>query len=227
VGREPRREEFVWWRSQDLPAQTRPFSVVRGEVESAWRLEKARQLAGREAERLEDEINKKKLNAADAERLLKEQKQGPLFELDNVARLLPPRETLAERQTEYLPYRVPEDKSELFEHPPADLAKQLLTLKRPGEATVVADQPVKNFYVAVLLDRSEPSLADFKAVYARTPRKDTLYNLFLAQRRADYRRSVLEQLRREATGGKVDKDGRFEVAAEFRQRESGTASEAE
>lgn len=211
--REPRREEYVFWRSQDLQSRSREYGQVRSEVEAAWRLEKARQLARREAERLEDEINKAKFaNATDAARFLNEQKLGEVFELENVAQLVPPREVLAARRTEYSPYQIPESSQSLFEFPPADLAKQLLTLKRPGEATVIADLPGKNYYVAVLMERSEPTMADFKSIYARTPKEDTLYSLFVTQRRADYRKSVLEQLRREAAGPDgVDKDGRFKI----------------
>jgi hypothetical protein len=210
--REPRKEEFAFWRSQDLPARSRDYGQVRREVEAAWRLEQARRLAAREAERIEAEINKAKLNPADAARVLNEQKLGEVFELDNVAQLVPPRETLAARRTEYNPYQVPEDKQALFEFAPPDLAKRLLTLKRPGDATVVADLPGKNFYVAVLMERSEPTLADFKSVYARTPKEDTLYSLFLTQRREDYRKSVLAQLRRDAAGPDgVDKDGRWKI----------------
>jgi hypothetical protein len=225
--REQGQAEFVYWRAQDLPAQTRTFSTVRAEVVAAWRLEKARQLARKEAERLEDEINKGKLSAAEAQALLAKQKLGPLFELDEVSRLVAPRETLANQQTEYSFYRIPEDKADLMEYPLDDLAKQLLALKRPGEATVIADMPAKHYYVAVLVERNEPSLAEFKALYARTPSKDTLYmRWFLAERRTDFRRSVMEQLRREATNGDLDKDGKFKVADNYRQRES-TPAETE
>ncbi|MFO0876320.1 MAG: hypothetical protein U0840_03020 [Gemmataceae bacterium] len=220
--RDPRREDFVFWRSQDLPSRPRDYDKVRGDVETAWRMEKARQLARKEAERLEDEINKKKLTPADAARLLAEQK-GETFELDSIAQFVPPREVLAGRRTEYTPYQVPEDRQGIFEYAPAELAKQLMTLKRPGEATVVVDQPARNFYVAVLMDRAEPTVAEFKALYEKTPRNDALYSMFLAQRRADFRKSVLEQLRREA--GPVEKDGRFKVADSVRRRDSGQREE--
>lgn len=215
---EPRKDELLYWRSEDLPARERSYRDVRDEVMRAWRVERARQLARQEAEKLEAEINKQKLNAADATRLLREQKQGPLFELDNVAQLLPPREVLAGRQTEYRPYQVPEDKADVLPFPPADLPKRLLELKRPGEATVVVDQPARQFYVAVLQERNEPTMADFRSIYAGTPHSDTLYSRFLADTRTDFRRTVLEQLRKEA--GEIDKDGRFKLAEEVRRSET-------
>jgi hypothetical protein len=222
----PNRQDFLWWRSEDLPARTRSFSAVRSEVEEAWRLEKARQLARKEAERLEDEINKKKFNATDAERFLKEQKQGALFELDNIAQLIPPRETLAARATEYQRYQVPEEKNELIEYPPMEMAKQLLTIKQPGQATVIVDMPARNYYVAVLVERNEPKLDEFKAIYSKTPLGDTLYTRFMSQRREDHRKAILEQLRREAAGADhVDKDGRFKVPDAVRRRETTSSDE--
>ncbi|MFO0926113.1 MAG: hypothetical protein U0736_03615 [Gemmataceae bacterium] len=182
----PRREELLYWRSEDLPARLRDYADIRDEVAKAWRLAAARRLARHEAERLETEINNKKLNAADAVRLLREQKQGPLFELDNVAQLLPPKEVLPGRQTEYQAYQLPEDRFDQFAYPPADLAKRLLEMKRTGEATVIADQAARNYYVAVLRERNEPNIADFRSIYGSTPERDTLYSLFLAERRQDF-----------------------------------------
>ena len=42
----------------------------------------------------------------------RDQKQGPVFELEGVSRLNPPREVLAGRATEYRPYQVPDEKSQ-------------------------------------------------------------------------------------------------------------------
>ncbi|MFM7152156.1 MAG: hypothetical protein ACKO23_20195 [Gemmataceae bacterium] len=224
---QPRREEFVFWRSEDLVSRTRDYSVVRGEVEQAWKMEEARKLARAHAESLESTINQKNLNASDAVRLLNEQKPGPIFELDSIARLVAPREVLPARRTEYNPYTVPDDMARYLEFPPEDLAKQLMTLKRPGEATVIVDRPGSNFFVAVLLDRNEPSVNDFKGVYARTPKEDSLYASFIDQRRSDYRRMILEQMRRDASGGELDRDGRFKIPESIRNRESGTRQEDE
>lgn len=214
----PRREELLYWRSEDLPARLRDYADIRDEVAKAWRLAAARRLARHEAERLETEINNKKLNAADAVRLLREQKQGPLFELDNVAQLLPPKEVLPGRQTEYQAYQLPEDRLDQFAYPPADLAKRLLEMKRPGEATVIADQAARNYYVAVLRERNEPSVADFRSIYGSTPERDTLYSLFLAERRQDFGKGVMDQLRREA--GEIDKDGRYKLSEEVRRTDA-------
>jgi len=216
---EPKRQEFLYWRAEDLPARERNFEDVRGEVLAAWKLEQARHLAARQAETLRNEVNKQKFNAADALRFLRE--KGPVFELDNIAQLLPPREVLAMPNVEYRPYQVPEESADLMRYPPTELAKQVLQIKEIGQARVIADQPVKTFYVAVLLDRSIPTQAEFTKLYARTPR-DTLYNRFLSQRREQFRKNLLEQLRAEAAGGrdKLERDGRFKLTEAGRRSES-------
>jgi hypothetical protein len=221
------KRTFYYWRFQDLPARARDFVEVKAEVRAAWKLEKARQLARRTARELEDRINQSQGpdRLRDAETLLSEQKLGPVFELRRVMPLLPPeRETLPRVRTEYRPYSVPEDQAELFPYPPADLARQLLVLERPGDAMVIADRPERNFYVAVLLDREEPSLKSFVSLYGRTPNRDTLYTLFTQERRAEFQRKVLDQLRRESRA-KLDNDGRFEIPEEIRRRESRSSEE--
>jgi hypothetical protein len=217
------REATQYWRKQDVKAEVRPFQAVRSKVVAAWRLERARQLAARQAEKIEATINAKKLSAADAERLLREQGHGPLFELKGVAELLPPREVLPLARVEYRPYQVPESQAEEFPYPRPDLVKQLMTLERPGQATVLADRPARRYYVAVLLERDEPSVKEFSKLYGRSPRSDTLLQRFEQQRREDYKREVLEQLRREA--GKVDAEGRFDLDEKVRQRETGRGDE--
>ena len=150
-------------------------------------------------------------------RFLREQKLGEPFELDNVAQVVtPPREVHMMTTPEYMVYQVPADKASLLPYPPSDMVKHLLELKRPGEATVVADQPARTFYVTVLFNRDEPTVEQFKAIYGR---RDNLYNAFLDGQMEEYYKSVMEQLRREA--GKLDKDGRFELAEGYRKRDEG------
>ena len=45
---------------------------------------------------------------------------------------------------------------------------------------------------------------------------DALYNGFVSEQTEEFRRTVMDQLRREA--GKVDKDGRFELIEGYRKR---------
>jgi hypothetical protein len=213
------RREYLYWRAEDHPPRTRPFEVIRAQVEEAWRFAEARKLARKEAERLEDRINKEKMTARAAEEFLGKQGYGKLFELDNVAQLVSPlREVHPGIEPEYRPYRVPEDKSGLLTYPPEDMVKHLLELKRPGQATVVVDQPGKTFYVTILGKRDEPTMKRFLARFTNSLHLDPLYTRFLAAQTEEFHKTVLEQLRREAAG-KLDKEGRYDLPEAFRKRE--------
>jgi hypothetical protein len=223
----PRERAFLHWLREDLPARVRPFEAVRADVVHAWKMEKARQLARQAAEEIEATINnnRKKWTPADAVRYLREKQAGlgPLFELDDVSQFVQPRDVQMVKSGNYQRYQVPEDRAKLLPHAPPDMVRQFLTLEQPGDATVIADLPAKTFYVAVLMARDEPTVKDFSQVYALPPRVDLLYRLCRRERMEEYRRSVLEQLRRES-GAKLDKDGRYQVPDEIRQREAGGRS---
>jgi hypothetical protein len=219
---------YLFWHSQELPGGVEPFEKVRTRVAEAWRFEKARVLARREARRLAEEVNKHPLAPADAERFLREQRPGDEpFELDRVAQLVSPEKEVHEGvRTEYRPYRLPEDRTDVFPYPPrpaVKLVRDLLRgLKQAGQATVVADRPERHFYVAVLFDRAAPTLKEFYRVYKRAGQgDDDLWDRFVEQHREDYRRQVIEQLRRDASGGKVDEQGRWDIPKEIRDRYEG------
>ena len=215
---------FLFWRTEDIKAEERAYSQIRDEVVAAWKLDKARALARDRAEKLEAEVNKMKATPADAERFLKEQKLAS-FELDNVVQFtVPEREVHFRSETTYSRYKVPEDKTDLIPYPPQDLAKQLVKLARPGDTTVIVDLPAKTFYVALLVDRTEPSLSDFKSVYARSPNSDPMYMELIGRRREEYRKSVMEQIRRDA-GAALDKEGRFKLPETVRKAEPGQFEE--
>jgi hypothetical protein len=221
--RESDQREFLFWRTEDKSARTRPYDVVRGEVEAAWRFEEARKLARRKAESLEAEINSKNWRPEDAERYLREQKKvGETFELNNVAQLVPPtREVFPLRATEYVPYQVPGNLINQLTYSPPDMVKHLLTLKRLGSATVIVDEPAKNFFVAVLFDRDVPKVKQFEEMYKKPPSDVVLYTFFVESQRTEYYKAVMHQLRSEAAAGKLDKDGRFALPESYRKRGEG------
>ena len=210
IQRSGEKQELLAWRVEDLNARVRSFEEARADVLQAWRVEKARDQARNRAIAIRDQINKEKLTPADALRVLKENRTGDLFTLDGVARLTPPREIRPEARTDYLPYTVPDSLQKVLPFPPADLAKMLTEMKRPGEAMVFVDAPARTFYVAVLEARDEPSVADFQNLYNRTPFRDPLFDSFQQERRVEYRKNVLQQLRREA-GAKLDREGNYEL----------------
>ncbi len=160
-------ETWVFWRAEDKPAHVRPFEAVRAQVENAWRFEQARRLARREAERIEASLKEQHLNPIDALKFLREQKQGDVFELGNVAHLVSPIFKLHGhkfRPDEFRPYQPPKDR---IAYAPADFVDQLLKLKEPGASLVVADQPVKHFYVTVLMEKPQvPDTREFYEIYS-------------------------------------------------------------
>lgn len=214
------RVEFMWWRKEDLPVERREYAKAEEDVKRAWKMERARYLAQKKADELVSQINSKKnWSPADVKRFLNEQKGlGTLFELENVALLVPPQEVHLIREGEYLPYTVPQDKRLLLPYPPANMVSQLLSVSRLGEAVTIGDIPQKTFYVSVLEERSEPTVGQFAEMYSRPPMRDMIYTRYVETRAVAYRKAAVEQMRREA--GKVDREGRWEIPEDIRKRDS-------
>src|SRR5262249_18414853 len=155
------------------------------------------EIARQRAEEIAREIKDKKLTPELAERILREVQQKENlpepFILDRVAQLKPPeREVQLLPRREYFPYQVPEAKREQLTYPPEDFVQELLTLERPGDALVVADRPVRTFYVATLMHRLEPTLSQFAELYKRTPLSDQLYDRFVAEHDRAFQEKVLK-----------------------------------
>jgi hypothetical protein len=212
------KEPFVWWRVEDLPARERPFEVVRGQVEAAWRLEQARILARAEAERIEAAVRKNveaNKSAAEAVKVLRS--YGHEFELTDIARLLPENTSRPEIGQPYVPYVVPHDR---IQYPRPDFVDRLLTLKSPGDVTVVRDRPAANLYVAVLVERSDPlmsgskpNLNAFLEEYRNADKVGSMWQqMFMADRRRAYVREVERQMRIDAVGANgLDEQGNFKL----------------
>jgi hypothetical protein len=210
------RREFLYWRSEDHPPRTRTFAEARQEVEAAWRFAEARKLALAEAERLEATINKEKMSPSKAADFLAKQNLGTVFVLDNIAPLTSPlREVHPLIPVQYFRYQAPPDK---LPHAPSDLVKQLMELQRPGQATVIVDQPASHFFVTVLVSRNEPTLKEFLKRYDQTLLRDPLYTRFLDSQTEQFNKTVLTQLRREATDA-VDEEGRYKLPESIRKPE--------
>jgi hypothetical protein len=77
----------------------------------------------------------------------------------------------------------------------------LKNLQKPGDTTILEDQPQRTFYVAVLLKRIDPSVKDFSDVYKDTAvatNRDQLLDTLLRQQRDKYRDDFVKVLRIEA-----------------------------
>lgn len=231
TGEGQHQEIFAFWRAEDRPAHVPSPGAARPEVIASWKFDQARALALRDTDRILAGL--KKLDSPrEAEKFLTEQKLGKVFTLDDIARLVEPKkEPQAVRQTEFRPYEIPRKDRDLFRYPPADLVDRLVSkLHKPGEAMVVRDEPVRHYYVAVLLERSEPSMAKFIDRYAKAPLSDSdfLWESMMDKARRDYTLRVLKQLRIEAIGANgVDDEGNIKIPENLVKNLSGTGEAAD
>jgi|GEM_PF-2472572 hypothetical protein len=225
-----RDEIWVFWRAEDNPAHVRPFNAVRGEVEQAWYLEQARKLARDKAQQINAELQKQHLAPDAAVQFLVQQNLGPVFRLDKVSHLTAPEFNLPGakfRTADYRPYVPPK---EFIPYPPSDFVAQLLHLKKRGDSLVMADRPVKHFYVAVLMeDPQPPERKEFYDAYSQSSlahldllpaQQEPLWYQMMAERQRKYDRQVLEQLRAEAT--KDLQDGEYVLPESIRNRGEST-----
>jgi hypothetical protein len=207
---------YVLWKSEDLQAHVRPFDLVRNEVKDAWYLEQARKLAREKAQQINAELKKQNLAPDAAVQFLVQQNLGGVFQLDKVSHLTAPEFSLPGQKfsaTDYRPYAPPK---EFVPYPPSDFVDQLLKLKKRGESLVMADKPVKHFYVAVLMeDPQPPERKEFYDAYSQPSmpsldfmpaQEEPLWYKMMTDRQRKFERKVLEQLRAEATKDLQDGD---------------------
>jgi hypothetical protein len=217
---------WVFWRAEDAPAHVQSFETVRKDVENAWYLEQARKLARDEARRIDSALKEQHLNPSDAVKFLREQKQGDVFELTNVAHLVPKVELVGRKLTpsDFRPYQPPKDR---IAYPPSDFIDRLLQLKEPGASLVLTDQPVKHFYVAVLMVKPQvPDRREFYDIYSFSGLQNPLWEDMMKDRQRQYEQKLMEQLRAEAT--KNLRGGEYVLPDEIRRRgESGSSDSGE
>lgn len=224
----PSGQEFLYWKTEDKKAYTPTYEEAKPKVIEAWRSQKARELARQEAERIQQAVAKVK-NAGDGVKLLREESAkhpawGEMFAVSNIARLVP------ENQLPGVPGYVPflgsiykPDDTRITPRP--DFVDQLMrSLKEPGEATIVWNQPETIYYVTLLMDVGRPSEMTFYRDYSR-PRApgDTLWQTMEVERRKKYYQATMEQLRAEAGAPK----GKWNVADDVRKRIEGRESSSE
>ncbi len=94
----------------------------------------------------------------------------------------------------YEPYQVPQSD---VEYPSKDFVRKLLDLKERGDVTVLRDAPEAAYYIAALVDRSEPFELSF---VTDASRPDSLLEWWEkeTQSRQKFRDGCMEELRREA-----------------------------
>jgi hypothetical protein len=219
----PERVTWVFWRIEDRPAHQRDFAQARADVEAWWRLDRARKPARRAADDIVKALKESPRSPTEAVQFLRDQKLGPVLELENVALLIPPPKPeflIGRRDTaEFRPFEVPTDK---VPYPPANFVRDLLTLKTPGDSMVVPDQPRKHYYVAVLLARSVPAvpnLREFYDLFSKAAPDDELWQIMMRDRRRDFSQDLIRQLRVDAAGKEnVTDDGNLKLPESTRNQ---------
>jgi len=185
---------FLYWRTNDKPAYVPPLAEVQDKVKDWWQLDKARELAKKEAE----ELKAKAQGQPDAERWLKDgtKHSEPMFPLDEVAGLVKPRTPFARGSSNsYQRYAVPPEK---IEYAPEGLEKELVKMDEVGQVIVQSDRPKATYYVFALVKRSQPSEFAFYREYGS--RSDSLLGAMEQETgyQAEYRKGITDQLRQEA-----------------------------
>lgn len=196
-------ESFLYWKTDDQPPRTLPLSDpdVKKEVERAWRFQKARDLAKKEADQLAKDALKEKGDAR-ALRDFAVRHKKELIELPTMAKLTRQASVMpTSTMPRYDPPQISEDKVPYAGNKFVDT---MLSLKEKpkGETLVQPDQPEATYYVAVLVEKSEPSLDDFLRLYRNSGsdssfHRDPLLQMFEQERQVKYYRDVLAQLQKD------------------------------
>jgi hypothetical protein len=220
--REPDPDVFLVWRTEDKPAYVPSYDEVKERVIAAWRRQKARSATADEAAKLREAFAKTGGDFAKVVQLAAEKNKPRPIELKGIARMVPEPLPVA-GQHRYQAYQFPED---LKQQAGADWVNELVDkLKTKGDTLVLHDRPEKTYYVAVLLDRIEPSLRTFHDAYrdmALSSTSDQLLEQYLRERQTDYRKEFLTQLRVEAGAGP---DGKYKLDPDYLKMQEGRGGE--
>jgi hypothetical protein len=215
--RPPDPDVFLVWRTEEKPAYVPTYEEVKDQAAAAWRLSKARRATEEAADKLKAELDKTGGDQAKVRQTAAENHRE-VIELTKVARQVPEDVAIATGHR-YQPFHFPD----VIRYPGKDWVDQMLDhLKVKGDTLVLADQPDRTKYVAVLLDRHEPTLRTFADVYreaAVSVSRDQLLEQFIQEKRTKYREEFLKALRVEATPDKykeeVAKTGKYHLDEEY------------
>jgi hypothetical protein len=216
-------EPYLFWTTEDKPAKVQSYEDAYKQVVSAWRQQRARNLARAEAERILKAVRELKANGDGLKFLndeaAKHKEWGLVEDLNNIARLVRvPNAGIG--ASDYAPYKDADKKI----NPPADFVDMLMkALKETGDATIVWNKPASVYYVALLTSIARPTLGEFRTIYQppSLASGSTLWQIYDNERRRDHRKAILKQMRNEAGG----ENGKWVVPDEIRKRFEGRDSE--
>jgi hypothetical protein len=215
-------EPTLFWKTEDKKAYTPTYEEAEPKVIEAWRQKKAGELALKEAERIQQELDKVKERDDRLKYLREESAKNPswgdIFAIDNIARLARPIFATGPLTMQYAPYR-PKD-SQIKAR--TDFADQLLrALKENGDTTILWNRPATTYYVALLTSIYHPDEMKFYQEYSdRHILGDNLWLYMEDERRNRFKKELADQLRNEAGATK----GKWEVSEENRKRIEGRSS---
>jgi hypothetical protein len=211
------KQHYYWWRTEDILPKTPKYEKAKPEVVEAWKRLQARDLAKKEAERLQDLVKKAQGDPQKLRDIAAQAGNLEYFDLGPIAQYMPQINPTAmgEISRDYATLRpgiTPEQVAQIYHipadriaYPDGDMVKTLLDLreKQKGATAIVTDKPKQNYYVSSLLDTQEPSQDDFRAAYKGSMTRagadrDPLLNFLGRGKTDEYRKAVLEQLRAEA-----------------------------
>jgi hypothetical protein len=201
----PDDQFFLVWKTEEEAPRIRKFEEARADVERAWRLGKARDLAKKAAEEIQKELRDQTIrNLASLKDFAVKKKIEPI-EIGPLSKLVEHPSFQPGQPTQYMRPSVPADK---VNYPTLDFAEKIVDLRdKPiGETILLHDAPRNIYYVGVLTERSEPSDFAFQMTYARANGDpfgiggggDPLLKMFENDRRMKMVRETIDQLKVDA-----------------------------
>jgi hypothetical protein len=215
-------EAFLFWKTADKKAFTPSYEDAEKKVIEAWRLKKAGELALKEAERIQQEVENVKASDDRLKFLREESAKNPswgeIFAIDNIARLSRPIFATGSLTMQYVPYKPKESQIKAR----SDFAEQLMrALKESGDTTIVWNRPATIYYVVLLTSIYHPDEAKFYQEYSdRHILGDNLWLYMEDERRNRFKKELIEQIRTEAGAPK----GKWDVPEDIRKRIEGRGS---
>ncbi len=219
-------QAYLYWKVAEKPARIvslddpKMGKAVRAEVEKAWRLLKARELAKKDAERVAKLAQETKGDVKKLRDLSMKETKKELIELLPLARVTREQSFDPKVAYKYAEPRVQDDRvpysgdevsrqiamflEQMGQRMPNPFGEKIVTLrdKEKGATVVLPDKPEATYYVAVLIDKRDPSEKEFYEVYrdaaSNARRRDPLLARFEQERQIKYLRDVVERLRKDA-----------------------------
>jgi hypothetical protein len=211
-------EVFLFWTVEDKPAYVPGYEEAKPQVEAAWKLQKARPLARKEAEQFLEKVQAAEGDVSRIRDLAAQAKTEVITLPEYVRRQVPSSKqppAVAHGPLPYEGYKFPDTLS----YPrTTEWLDKILALKKKGEAVLLVNQPETTFYVAVAL--SDPLVPDDKEIAQAYGgglfASDPLLAEMTRERREEHRAQALKELRA-AAGAPLDEQQTYRIDPQLRK----------